>query len=132
MCDWEGLDPPLLTVEVEKKFYKRYKASDIQKLRMTLSWELEKYQGPQSYNCACLGAQFCSTLCNPMDCIPPLSIGFSRQEFCSWFVLNSANNLKRLQVDSPLKLTEKNTDKLTCCFVRLRPQKPTKPIGFQT
>ena len=33
----------------------------------------------------CLCVQTCLTLCNPMDCSPQasLSMGFSRQEFCS-------------------------------------------------
>ena len=36
---------------------------------------------------ACLVAQSCPTLCDPMDCIlpAPLSIGFSRQEYWSGF-----------------------------------------------
>ena len=39
--------------------------------------------GPQR-ECVCcaLLLQFCPTLCDPVDCMKPLSIGFSRQE--SW------------------------------------------------
>ena len=40
---------------------------------------------PQAF-CVCLVAQSCPSLCNPMDCIvhqPPLSMGFSRQEYWS-------------------------------------------------
>ena len=31
--------------------------------------------------CCCLVAQLCPTLCHPMDCKAPLSIGFPRQEY---------------------------------------------------
>ena len=33
--------------------------------------------------CSCRSvAQSCPTLCDPMDCSPPVSMGFSRQEYC--------------------------------------------------
>ena len=37
------------------------------------------------YMCACVHAQLCPTLCDPMDCSlrVPLSLGFSRQEHWS-------------------------------------------------
>ena len=31
--------------------------------------------------CTCAHAQLCLTLCDPMDCSPPLFMGFSRQEY---------------------------------------------------
>ena len=33
--------------------------------------------------CVCSVAQSCPTLCDPMDCSPPGSTGFSRQEYWS-------------------------------------------------
>ena len=39
----------------------------------------------QLYKCMCVSKslQSCSTLCDPMDCSPPGSMGFSRQEYWS-------------------------------------------------
>ena len=34
---------------------------------------------PLNFTCCCLVAKLCPTLCNPMDCQAPLSMGFSRQ-----------------------------------------------------
>ena len=47
----------------------------------------------------CVGglvAQLCPTLCDPMDCRNPklpLSMGFSRQEYWSWFPFPSPGDL---------------------------------------
>ena len=54
-----------------------------------------------------LVAQLYSTLCDPVDCSPPLSIEFSRQEYCSE---QTFSFLPTLKVDSlPFELPEKPT-----------------------
>ena len=39
--------------------------------------------------CCCLVTQLCPTLCHPMDCKAPLSIGFPRQEYSSGLPFSS-------------------------------------------
>ena len=40
-----------------------------------------------------LVAQLCLSLCYPMDCQAPLSMGFSRQEYCSGLPFPSPGDL---------------------------------------
>ena len=40
-----------------------------------------------------LVAQLCPSLCYPMDCQAPLSMGFSRQEYCSGLPFPSPGDL---------------------------------------
>ena len=48
------------------------------------------------------GAQWCPTLCDPMDCSPPgsLSMGFSRQEYWSGLPFPSSGDLPNPVIDS--------------------------------
>ena len=48
------------------------------------------------------GAQWCPTLCDPMDCSPPgsLSMGFSRQEYWSGLPFPSSGDLPNPGIDS--------------------------------
>ena len=49
-----------------------------------LAWVPRRVLQPQvSRVCVCLVAHLCLTLGNPMDCSPPLSMGFSRSEYWS-------------------------------------------------
>ena len=44
----------------------------------------------------CSVAKLCLTLCNPMDyvaCQSPLSMGFSKQEYCSGLIFSSLGDL---------------------------------------
>ena len=55
------------------------------------------------YTCACSIVQLCLTLCDPMDCRPPGSMGFSRQEYCSGLPFPSPGDLPDpgIQPESP-------------------------------
>ena len=52
-----------------------------------------------------LVAQSCQTPCDPMDCQSPLSMGFSRQEYCSGLPFSSPGDLSdsRIELRSALK-----------------------------
>ena len=50
-------------------------------------------KSPKSSGC-CFVAQFCPTLCNPMDCRASLSMGFSRQEYWSQLPFPSLGDLQ--------------------------------------
>ena len=59
------------------------------------------------------GVQSCPSLCNPMDCSLPPSMGFSRQEYWSWLPLPSP-------AVSSLRCLNKSS-KVQCSFSRVRP-----------
>ena len=55
------------------------------------------------YTCAGPIVQLCLTLCDPMDCRPPGSMGFSRQEYWSGLPFPSPGDLPNqgIQLESP-------------------------------
>ena len=94
--------------------------------------------------CACLGTQFCPTLCDLMDCSPQalLSMGFSRQEYCSGYPFPSPGYLPNpeiepespaLQADS-LHLSQEESTKHECVVVVQSPTcvacQATLSMGF--
>ena len=49
--------------------------------------------------CVCVYAQLCPTLCHPMDCGPPGSLEFSRQEYWSGLSFSTLGDLPDLGIE---------------------------------
>ena len=52
-------------------------------------------------NCCCSVTKSCLTLCDPMDCSLPNSLGFSRQEYWNGLPFPSPGDLLRPEIESP-------------------------------
>ena len=53
--------------------------------------EAERADRFQKYCCCCLVAQSCPTLCDPMDCNPPLSMGILQVRIQEWVAISFSN-----------------------------------------